>query len=41
MSVDREILGGMIVTIGSRMIDDSVKSKLEALKRAMSAKIAA
>lgn len=41
MSVDREILGGMIVTIGSRMIDDSVKSKLEALRRAMTEKIAA
>lgn len=35
LSVDRDLLGGMIVTIGSRMIDDSVRSKLERLKQAM------
>ena len=35
LSVDRSLLGGMIVTVGSRMIDDSVKSKLERLKQAM------
>lgn len=34
-SVDRTLLGGMIVTVGSRMIDDSVKSKLERLKQVM------
>jgi F-type H+-transporting ATPase subunit delta len=34
-SVDPDILGGMIVTIGSRMIDDSTRRKLERLKAAM------
>lgn len=34
--VEPGILGGMIVTIGSRMIDDSVARKLERLKVAMS-----
>ncbi|MCE7888053.1 MAG: F0F1 ATP synthase subunit delta [Alphaproteobacteria bacterium PRO2] len=34
--VEPSILGGMIVTIGSRMIDDSVARKLERLKAAMS-----
>lgn len=34
--VEPSIMGGMIVTAGSRMIDDSVRSKLERLKRAMS-----
>ena len=33
--VEPEILGGMIVTIGSHMIDDSVARKLERLKSAM------
>lgn len=33
MSVDRALLGGMVVTIGSRMIDDSVRSKLDRLKQ--------
>jgi F-type H+-transporting ATPase subunit delta len=33
--VDPEILGGMIVTVGSRMIDDSVRRKLERLRSAM------
>jgi F-type H+-transporting ATPase subunit delta len=35
LSVDRDLLGGMVVTVGSRMIDDSVKSKLERLKQVM------
>ena len=34
--VDKELLGGMTVTVGSQMIDDSVRSKLDRLKRAMS-----
>jgi F-type H+-transporting ATPase subunit delta len=34
--VEPSILGGMIVTIGSKMIDDSVARKLERLKAAMS-----
>ncbi|MCK5284624.1 MAG: F0F1 ATP synthase subunit delta [Alphaproteobacteria bacterium] len=34
--VEPEILGGMIVTVGSQMIDDSVVRKLERLKAAMS-----
>lgn len=32
---DPEILGGMIVTVGSQMIDDSVRRKLERLHGAM------
>ncbi|MGB0719518.1 MAG: F0F1 ATP synthase subunit delta [Bdellovibrionales bacterium] len=32
---DPDILGGMIVTIGSHMIDDSVRRKLERLRAAM------
>jgi F-type H+-transporting ATPase subunit delta len=35
VSVDRAILGGLIVTIGSRMVDTSIRSKLNALKFAM------
>lgn len=37
VTVNKELLGGMIVTIGSRQIDGSVRRKLELLKRAMSA----
>lgn len=40
VSVDKDLLGGMIVTVGSRMIDDSVKRKLEKLQRAMNEKAA-
>ena len=36
VEVNRDLLGGLIVTVGSRMIDDSVRRKLERLKRAMS-----
>ena len=35
VSVDKDLIGGMVVTVGSQMIDDSVKRKLERLKRAM------
>lgn len=35
VDVDRDLLGGMVVTVGSTMIDDSVRRKLERLKRAM------
>lgn len=35
VSIDKSLLGGMIVTVGSRMIDDSVKGKLARLKLAM------
>lgn len=38
-SVDRSLLGGMIVTVGSRMIDDSVKGKLDRLKHVMQQQI--
>lgn len=31
-SVDPSLLGGMVLTVGSRMIDDSVRRKLERLK---------
>jgi len=34
--VSPEILGGMIVTVGSHMIDDSVRRKLDKLKTSMS-----
>lgn len=36
VEIDRDLLGGMIVTVGSRMIDDSVRRKLERLKRTLS-----
>lgn len=35
VEVDKSLIGGMVVTVGSQMIDDSVKRKLERLKRAM------
>lgn len=35
VEVEPELLGGMIVTIGSHMIDDSVKSKLSRLQQIM------
>jgi F-type H+-transporting ATPase subunit delta len=37
VEVDKDLLGGMIVTVGSTMIDDSVRRKLEKLGRAMGA----
>lgn len=36
IEVDSSLLGGMIVTMDSRMVDDSVAGKLERLKLAMS-----
>jgi F-type H+-transporting ATPase subunit delta len=36
VEVNKSLLGGLIVTVGSRMIDDSVRRKLERLKRALS-----
>ena len=33
--VDPSLLGGLIVQVGSRMVDGSLKSKLERLKFAM------
>lgn len=35
VGVNKDLIGGMIVTVGSQMIDDSVKRKLERLKIAM------
>ena len=35
VEVKQDLIGGMIVTVGSQMIDDSVKRKLERLKIAM------
>ncbi len=35
VSVNKDLIGGMVVTVGSRMIDDSVKRKLERMKQAM------
>jgi F-type H+-transporting ATPase subunit delta len=34
-SVDASLIGGLIVKVGSRMIDDSLKTKLSSLKLAM------
>lgn len=36
LSVNKDLLGGMVVTVGSRMYDDSVRRKLDRLQRAMS-----
>lgn len=35
VQVQEDLIGGMVVTVGSQMIDDSVKRKLERLKIAM------
>ena len=37
VTVDRSLLGGLVVTVGSKQIDDSVKHKLDRLARAMTA----
>ncbi|MCA3381046.1 MAG: F0F1 ATP synthase subunit delta, partial [Roseomonas sp.] len=34
-TVDKSILGGLIVRIGSRLYDNSIKSKLQRLQYAM------
>ncbi len=34
-TVDPSLLGGLVVKVGSRMIDDSLKTKLDSLKNAM------
>jgi F-type H+-transporting ATPase subunit delta len=35
VKVDPAIIGGLVVKLGSRMIDSSLRSKLQALKHAM------
>lgn len=35
LQIDTTLLGGMVVTVGSRMIDDSLKTRLAQLKQAM------
>lgn len=35
--VDKTLLGGVVINVGSKMIDDSVKGKLDRLSRAMTA----
>ena len=35
LSIDPEIMGGLIIRVGSRLIDSSVKTKLERLHRAL------
>ena len=35
IDVQEDLIGGMVVTVGSQIIDDSVKRKLERLKIAM------
>jgi len=37
VEIDKTLLGGVVINVGSRMIDDSVKGKLERLTRAMTA----
>ena len=34
-AVDESLIGGMIVKLGSRMVDTSIRSKLASLKNAM------
>ncbi len=36
VNVDQDLLGGMVVTVGSKMFDSSVKRKLEMLQQRMS-----
>ena len=38
VSVNKDLLGGMVVTVGSIMVDDSVRGKVTRLGRAMGAK---
>lgn len=35
MAVDEKLIGGLVVKVGSRMIDTSVRSKLDALQNSM------
>jgi F-type H+-transporting ATPase subunit delta len=35
LSVDPAVIGGMIVRVGSRMIDSSIRTKLQRLRLAM------
>jgi F-type H+-transporting ATPase subunit delta len=35
LQIDKSLLGGMVVTVGSRMVDDSIKTRLNQLKQAM------
>ncbi len=35
VSIDPSLLGGMIVKVGSRMVDASLKSRLQRLRLAM------
>lgn len=41
LQIDNALLGGMVVTVGSRMIDNSLKTRLEQLKQTMIADKAA
>jgi F-type H+-transporting ATPase subunit delta len=35
VTVDEELLGGLVVKVGSKMIDSSIKTKLDRLEIAM------
>lgn len=35
LQIDKSLLGGMVVTVGSRMVDDSLKTRLSQLQAAM------
>ncbi len=37
VEVNKDLLGGMVVTVGSKQIDSSVRNKLDRLRRAMGA----
>lgn len=39
-TVNAELIGGVVVTLGSLMIDDSVKSKIERMGRDMKSRVA-
>jgi len=39
VTVNKDLLGGMVITVGSQMIDDSVRRKLERLQRTMSGQV--
>ena len=34
-SVDKSLIGGLVIRIGDRVVDSSIKTKLEDLKRAL------
>jgi len=35
MSVDQDLIGGLVIKLGSKMIDTTIASKLDSLQNAM------